>query len=493
MPPEGVRHTGTAYVVFLTPDVCLTPMGPNVVPVPYPIIGVFNNVALVAQSVRMCGRPTFTTASQVTRVQGDEAGPFGVKSGTNRSICESVTASTTVRAEGNYILRDGDVMKMNNGNTLGKVVYMPGVGPMIVDNPSDYGFWDAAWDDLKETFEIKSYLLDLAVPGAGQAYNKINSVANDPAGTILDATPGVGQVYQSYKEIGKYSDAYKKGGIKAVAGRVTAEAAKAAAQYATGEILDTAAPNAADTTKMDTAPPADPDPADTIKDPPANPNAGDTLKGVGPPANPDPNPGDTLKGVGPPADPNAGDTINNGPTNPNAGDTLKGVGPPADTDAATTTEMDAAKTGKIGSVRVTAPPPQMKFATAEEAAIDAMQRINSRANKEGFEYGGWIRRNPDGTYSYDAAARGSPVDMYNMPPKGPNDVAWYHTHPKVPNYDGENFSDVGDMTYSQANTAVGYVATPSGAIKKYDPSTRTVTNLPHSTPQAPGGIIEGSP
>jgi hypothetical protein len=302
MPREGVRQIGTAYVVSVTPDVCLTPMGANSVPVPYPIIGVFTDVALVAMSVRMCRRPTFTTSSQVTRVQGDEAGPFGVKSGTNRSICESVTASTTVRAEGNYILRDGDVMKMNNGNTLGKVVYMPGVGPMIVGNPSDFGFWDAAWDDLKETWEAaggtKAYLLDLWVPGAGQAYNQINSAANDPTGAILNATPGVGQVYQSYKAIGKINDAYKKGGMKAVAGRLAAETAKAAAQYATGEMLNTASPNAADTTKMDTAPPADTNPAGPIENSPPGPKAGDTIPDGEPSAEPNESaPGATDNGL----------------------------------------------------------------------------------------------------------------------------------------------------------------------------------------------------
>jgi Domain of unknown function (DUF4150) len=133
MSREGVRQIGTAYVVSVTPDVCLTPMGATAVPVPYPIIGTFDNAALLAMSVRMCGRPTFTTSSQVTRVQGDEAGTAGgVMSGVNRSTCESVTASTTVRAEGNFILRDGDVLKMNNGNTLGKVVFMPGVGTTIL-------------------------------------------------------------------------------------------------------------------------------------------------------------------------------------------------------------------------------------------------------------------------------------------------------------------------------------------------------------------------
>src|SRR5438034_10406673 len=147
MPAEGIRQTGMAYVVSVTPDVCLTPMGATPVPVPYPIVGMFNNVALVAQSVRMCGRPTFTTASKVTKVMGDEAGTAGgVKSGVNMSICESVTASSTVKAEGNRVLRHGDVLKMNNGNTLGTVVFMPGVGPMIVGAPSDDG--PPAWKVL---------------------------------------------------------------------------------------------------------------------------------------------------------------------------------------------------------------------------------------------------------------------------------------------------------------------------------------------------------
>jgi hypothetical protein len=35
---------------------------------------------------------------------------------------------------------------------------------------------------------------------------------------------------------------------------------------------------------------------------------------------------------------------------------------------------------------------------------------------------------------------------------------------------------------SQHYGAPGYVATPSGAIKKYDPATDTVTTLPATTP-----------
>src|SRR5437763_1855279 len=144
MSREGVRETGAAYVISVAHDICFTPMGGASVPIPYPIVGFFSNVAFVAQSVRMCGQPTFTTASQVTSVVGDEAGTDGgVLSGVNMSICESVTASSTVRAEGNRVLRHGDMMKMNKGNTVGMVVYMPGAAPMIVDKSSDEGggFW----------------------------------------------------------------------------------------------------------------------------------------------------------------------------------------------------------------------------------------------------------------------------------------------------------------------------------------------------------------
>jgi hypothetical protein len=153
-----------AMVVAVTPDVCLTPMGATPVPVPYPIVGMFDNVAIVAMSVRMCGRPTFTTASQVTTVMGDEAGTAGgVMSGVNKSICESVTASSTVKAEGNRVLRHGDVMKMNNGNTLGTVVFMPGLGPAILGAPSELTpdtFYSRAFPGRKQS-SLLNFLKDV--------------------------------------------------------------------------------------------------------------------------------------------------------------------------------------------------------------------------------------------------------------------------------------------------------------------------------------------
>lgn len=131
------------------------------------------------------------------------------------------------------------------------------------------------------------------------------------------------------------------------------------------------------------------------------------------------------------------------------------------------------------------------YATAEEAAIAAMREANPRSVAENLEYGGWVHRNPDGTYGYDPPTQGQPAGLSNMPDKGPNDVVWYHTHGATdPAYDNENFSGAtGDRGYSRANNAPGYLATPTGTIKRYDPAAdpgnvrgQGETTLPETAP-----------
>jgi hypothetical protein len=128
--------------------------------------------------------------------------------------------------------------------------------------------------------------------------------------------------------------------------------------------------------------------------------------------------------------------------------------------------------------KVYPPYPVPTYPTAEAAAVAAMQELNPNSVAENREYGGWIKKNPDGTFSPEPAVRGSEAGLDNMPAKGPDDAVWYHTHGAVvpdgkggDKFDSENFSgDDGDHGFSKANNAVGYVATPSGAIKKYDPA-----------------------
>jgi hypothetical protein len=127
-----------------------------------------------------------------------------------------------------------------------------------------------------------------------------------------------------------------------------------------------------------------------------------------------------------------------------------------------------------------------KYKTEREAAIAQMKEYNPKSIAENREYGGWIQKNPDGTFSADTTVKGSIDGLSNMPEKGPDDVSWWHTHGAYdPAYDSENFSGMtGDKGYSKANDAIGYVATPSGAIKMYNPGTDTVTTL---GARAPGG------
>jgi RHS repeat-associated protein len=130
--------------------------------------------------------------------------------------------------------------------------------------------------------------------------------------------------------------------------------------------------------------------------------------------------------------------------------------------------------------------------TAEAAAVAAMQGANPQSQAMGKEVGGWVHQNPDGTYSAGPVATGTPTGLPNMPQPGPGDVAWWHTHPAVPGYDGENFSQA-DYGYSRGTGSPGYVATPSGAIKKFDPGTSSVSTLPQTAPAGGGGNSSDQP
>lgn len=111
------------------------------------------------------------------------------------------------------------------------------------------------------------------------------------------------------------------------------------------------------------------------------------------------------------------------------------------------------------------------YATAEEAALAAMREANPRTTADMKEYAGWIYRNPDGTFTYDPPTRGQLASVTNMPTPPPNAVAWYHTHPNHPDYDGENFSGAtGDRGYSRATGRPAYVSTPTGRVMRYDPA-----------------------
>jgi len=102
-------------VVSLVPDVCKTPIGGAILPVPYPVTAELKNSTGVAKTVRINGYPAVVyNMSLVPKTLGDAAGRAkGIKSGTVEGKCYPKTSSSTVRFEGKYIVRHDDVFWMN--------------------------------------------------------------------------------------------------------------------------------------------------------------------------------------------------------------------------------------------------------------------------------------------------------------------------------------------------------------------------------------------
>jgi len=131
---EQARKIGEALMVSKYPDVCKSPAAP----VPYMIVSNFINSQNVATSVNATSDPTFTKASYIQGVIGDEGGVGGgVRSGTHAGggACWAQDWAHTVKAEGQNVVRNGDPTYMNgqssktNHNTEGTVVYQKAGAP----------------------------------------------------------------------------------------------------------------------------------------------------------------------------------------------------------------------------------------------------------------------------------------------------------------------------------------------------------------------------
>jgi len=81
--------------VSLTPDVCWTPVGSTVVPVPYMITADLSDSLVTSPNTRFNGQPVFLhDQSKVSQITGDEAGTGGgVKSGTYKGIVKAAPRS----------------------------------------------------------------------------------------------------------------------------------------------------------------------------------------------------------------------------------------------------------------------------------------------------------------------------------------------------------------------------------------------------------------
>ena len=114
----------------------------------------------------------------------------------------------------------------------------------------------------------------------------------------------------------------------------------------------------------------------------------------------------------------------------------------------------------------------------DSAATAALFDIYGKTTTSGREHGGWVYRKwywPKGVYSYTEPVRGEPTTVnLGRPPRGAS--GFYHSHPQVAGYDGENFFPA-DKNVAKSNNADGYLVTPTGQIKKYDTKTQQPKDL----------------
>ncbi|PID44181.1 MAG: type IV secretion protein Rhs [Proteobacteria bacterium] len=126
---KAARKIAKAKVVGMAPDVCKTPMGGATPPVPYGVTAKLHLSSSVSPNVNFTQCPAFTVESHTSKTWGDEPGVAnGVKSGTVGGKAEPISKSSTVRVNGNWLIRHDDLFYLNEKNTVGKLVY-PGGSP----------------------------------------------------------------------------------------------------------------------------------------------------------------------------------------------------------------------------------------------------------------------------------------------------------------------------------------------------------------------------
>ena len=117
---RGVVHKGSGGMSIVFPDVCKTQVGPAVVPIPYPNIGMSSDTTAGPKSVTFDGKMPMVKGSKYSKSTGDEPGTLGgVISGVNRSECEFMLYSFDVMVEGKNLCRMGDPLFHNKKNIMG--------------------------------------------------------------------------------------------------------------------------------------------------------------------------------------------------------------------------------------------------------------------------------------------------------------------------------------------------------------------------------------
>ncbi len=117
---RGIVHTQSGGQSSVFPDVCLTKVGKPIVPVPYTNLGKSSDTSKGPVTVKTDGQMPMVKEALYSKSTGDEKGSYGgVKSGTNKNVCEFQTYSFDVKFEGRGVCRVCDIVMHNKKNITG--------------------------------------------------------------------------------------------------------------------------------------------------------------------------------------------------------------------------------------------------------------------------------------------------------------------------------------------------------------------------------------
>jgi len=117
---RGIAHKGSGGKSIVFPDVCKTPIGSSIVPIPYPNLGQSADTSKGAKSVKVDGQMPMVKGAVYSTSSGDEAGTAkGIASSTTKGECEFMMYSFDVKFEGKNVCRLGDPLWHNKKNIVG--------------------------------------------------------------------------------------------------------------------------------------------------------------------------------------------------------------------------------------------------------------------------------------------------------------------------------------------------------------------------------------
>lgn len=128
---QTVVHKESGGVVITSPDVCMTPIGNSVVPIPYLNVASSSHTSKGSRTVTVGGNPIMLKGSCFGVSGGDEPGTAGgISSGVTKGKAKFVNYSVDVLVEGKPVCRRLDPMVSNisgSGNTPPAPLIQPNV------------------------------------------------------------------------------------------------------------------------------------------------------------------------------------------------------------------------------------------------------------------------------------------------------------------------------------------------------------------------------